>query len=82
MKKIKIGDYLYNYCGECSHRRDKTKDRNSVCKYQVIDMISDPSKKKPTLLIQKVEKRDGDKPKDRCWFSDVGLHYNIVQSPE
>ena len=82
MKKIQVGDFLYNYFGDCSHRRDKTKDKNSVHKFQVVDIVSDPSNKKPTLLIREVPKEDRDKTKNRCWFSEILREYNITETTE
>lgn len=76
--ELKTGDYISRYVGNCSPKRDKTKDKYSVQFYQVVDIIPDPSGGKPTLKVEKVSNEEIDRTKKHHWFSDVHKHYNIV----
>ena len=74
--KIKIGDYICNYYGYVSSKRDQTKDKNYIDRYQVIDIVSEPAEKKPTLLVKMASETEVDRS-NKCWFSEIGQKYNI-----
>lgn len=76
--KLETGDYISRYDGDCSPKRDKTKDKYSVRFYPVVDIIPDPSGGKPTITIATIPMDEVDRMKKHYWFADVAMHYNIV----
>lgn len=75
---LEMGDYISCYCGDCSPRRDKSKDKHSIRFYQVVDIIPEPSGGKPSLYLQPIPKDEVDRTKKHYYVSDVYKYYNIV----
>ncbi|WP_143000503.1 hypothetical protein [Ruminococcus sp. YE282] len=76
---IKIGDYLFWFTGDSSSKRYKQDDRYYISKYQIMNIISNPTdfEKLYTLTVKRINNDEVIRSIPRHWYADIAKDYAI-----
>lgn len=72
--KIKLGDYIFQYVGDISPKRNIYNDKYFITKYQVLDIYCT---KPYTVTVKQIADDDISNSTTRHWYSDIVGNYCI-----